>query len=393
MSTERVLCKGITPNGTETITFTATATGEQIVTNKDGETIDVNIETSAVSLAGDMKARSDIADANTSTFLNCDTNGHLEVNIIGRDNAGDQSLHNVKVNDSGELFIQNRGVSFHDPLTSVNLNNGTPHGLILDDKSRLRTCAVVQGLTDIADGDTAKNLLCSSDGEIHTQSKSMGSEDGTTSGTQKQLRVDGNGRLSVDIHSGGVPPTTRNSAGHASGLGVGLMAFEGATARGVACDSNGEVKVLCGYTDIADGSTGKRLLCNASGEQKVVNQNVTLNNREDMGASWTDGTSTTALDTAGYTEMFFSFNTSSTEVTKHFWIEGSHTSGGTYEKFALAKNVDLANGNATNNYVVQSYVGSNVSWVPLAYRYVKITNDTGVTFNSSNDQHSIIRLR
>ena len=113
----------------------------------------------------DLKARSDIADPNSSTFLNCDTNGHLEVNIIGRDNAGDGSLHNCKVNNDGELFVQNRGVSFHDPL-NFNINNGSAHGLVLDDKARLRTATVLQGLTDIADGSTAVNIECDTLGKL-----------------------------------------------------------------------------------------------------------------------------------------------------------------------------------------------------------------------------------
>ena len=70
------------------------------------------VENLNVGLGSDPKARHTISDANTSTFLNCSTDGHLEVNIMGRDNAGDGSIHNCKVNDSGELFTQIRG-KFH----------------------------------------------------------------------------------------------------------------------------------------------------------------------------------------------------------------------------------------------------------------------------------------
>jgi hypothetical protein len=128
--------------------------------------------------------------------------------------------------------------------------------------------------------------------------KSMGSEDGATTGTQRQVRVDANGRLSVDINSG-VAIATIGSAGHGSGAGVIALGLEsGNTARAIQTDSNGKqvitwtdtnnVKVedlssqlnsgitndpansiavgLRARTDIALASTETFLKCNASGE-------------------------------------------------------------------------------------------------------------------------------
>tara|TARA_R100000655_G_scaffold23914_1_gene47982 strand:- start:1955 stop:3001 length:1047 start_codon:yes stop_codon:yes gene_type:complete len=87
------------------------------------------------------------------------------------------------------------------------------------------------------------------------ESKAMGSEDGTTSGTQKQVRVDGNGRLSVDINSG-VAIATIGSGGHLpSGAGVIALGLETTgTARALDVDSNGrQIVNVLGNTE-ADGS-------------------------------------------------------------------------------------------------------------------------------------------
>ena len=126
--------------------------------------------------------------------------------------------------------------------------------------------------------------------------KVMGSETGAVSGAQHQCRVDGNGRLSVDINSG-VPTKTDGTSGHSPATGVGIIAFEGGTARAVAANSSGHVKVnventanvkfedissslnsgtandpanslavgLRARTDIADAATETFLKCDAAG--------------------------------------------------------------------------------------------------------------------------------
>ena len=127
--------------------------------------------------------------------------------------------------------------------------------------------------------------------------KCMGSLDGTTTGTQKQTRVDGNGRLSVDINSG-VAIATIGSGGHGSGAGVIALGLDsGNNARGLLTDTDGHQQVdivntanvkfedissslnsgtandpanslavgLRARTDIADAATETFLKCDASG--------------------------------------------------------------------------------------------------------------------------------
>ncbi len=70
------------------------------------------------------------------------------------------------------------------------------------------------------------------------QAKIMGSETGLVGGTQKQVRVDGNGRLSIDINSG-IPTKTDGTAGHSPATGIGLIGFDSGTANAVKVDSSG----------------------------------------------------------------------------------------------------------------------------------------------------------
>ena len=78
----------------------------------------------------------------------------------------------------------------------------------------------------------------------------------------------------------------------------------------------------------------------------------------------------------------------------NYGIEGCHTEGGTYIPFAIAKNIQLQNGNGSSNYVVQSHFSStSPGWVAIPYKYVKIKNGTGSDFDASGDQMAIIRLR
>tara|TARA_Y100001972_G_scaffold71788_1_gene87243 strand:- start:44 stop:973 length:930 start_codon:yes stop_codon:yes gene_type:complete len=109
-------------------------------------------------------------------------------------------------------------------------------------------------------------------------SKAMGSEDGTKTGSQKQLRVDGNGRLSVDINSG-IPTKTDGTTGHSPATGIGLIGFDSGTARALQCDNQGHLQVdvlnqdrtanLQAFTDINDVNSVVRLKASASGVLEV----------------------------------------------------------------------------------------------------------------------------
>ena len=139
--------------------------------------------------------------------------------------------------------------------------------------------------TNIADPSTSTFLRCTADGDLELTAelnsgdfKSMGSEDGSTSGLQRQLRVDGNGRLSVDINSG-IPTKTDGTTGHSPATGVGLIGFDSGTARAVACDSQGHLQCdilnqkqegqLAGFQDITNTGSVIRLHADSAGRLDI----------------------------------------------------------------------------------------------------------------------------
>jgi hypothetical protein len=109
--------------------------------------------------SGDMKARSDIADPATSTFIKCNPDGTLEM--------------------TAELESSN---------LAKELTLGNVFGKVA--LTADRTFAIM-------------NRQLGTSGEEVQHAKCMGSKDGTTTGIQHQLAVDSAGHLQVDILSGG----------------------------------------------------------------------------------------------------------------------------------------------------------------------------------------------
>jgi hypothetical protein len=109
----------------------------------------------------DMKARTDIADSATSTFLKCDADGKLEI----------------------EATLELDSSSLAKELTLGNVFGKV--ALTAD-----RTFAIM-------------NRQLGTSGQEVQHAKVMGSEDGATTGIQHQLAVDSAGHLQVDILSGG----------------------------------------------------------------------------------------------------------------------------------------------------------------------------------------------
>ncbi len=75
--------------------------------------------------------------------------------------------------------------------------------------------------------------------------KAMGSEDGTTSGTQHQVKVGTSGNLQVDVVSGGGSGTQYavGTSGMASGTGTLILASDGGLAQELSANATGELAV------------------------------------------------------------------------------------------------------------------------------------------------------
>jgi len=144
--------------------------------------------------------------------------------------------------DEVKFTAQNVGLYGYDSATQ----GGKWRRLTCDTEGKLN----IEATLELDSSGLAKEATLTDGTQV---SKVMGSEDGTKTGSQKQLRVDGNGRLSVDVNSG-VAIATIGSAGHGSGAGVIALGLEGgSTARALKVDSNGVQEVSGTVTTTISG--------------------------------------------------------------------------------------------------------------------------------------------
>ena len=160
------------------------------------------------------------------------------------------------------------------------------------------------------------------------KSRCMG-VDGT--GAQHQLRVDGNGRASVDINSG-VPIATIGSAGHLpSGLGCVSLGLEsGGTARALLVDSAGRQQVaVLGNTEKDGSGTFENLHTDGNGNltTQVINTISVNAYRTTIGSGATN--SHALVNAAGLQHTKIFGNNSGTDVQLKCDANGVlETSGG-----------------------------------------------------------------
>ena len=132
------------------------------------------------------------------------------------------------------------------------------------------------------------HLLVDTNGDADTTVKCMGSEDGTTTGTQNQIHVDGSGNLLVkEVGTVNIAPANSLNSGitdaTTDSICVGLTARQdkalASSETYLVCDNQGHLQIdllnqnvsaqLEGFTDINDVSSVKRLLCDADGHLQV----------------------------------------------------------------------------------------------------------------------------
>lgn len=150
--------------------------------------------------SGDMKARTDIADPATSTFLKCNADGTLDISVA----------------------IDETGLA-----TDANQTNG------------------------------------------NQVTKCMGSEDGSTTGTQRQIHVDGSGNLLVkEVGTVNVAPSNDSNSGitndPANSYAVGLRARttigDATTETFLKCDANGVLEVSSSGGGGGDATAANQVL-------------------------------------------------------------------------------------------------------------------------------------
>jgi len=312
---------------------------------------------------GDLKARTTITNALTSKHLKCSNEGVLETSVNRLQGLTDiddvTSIKNIKVATSGSLKVDNEEITSgnHTTLTQAtqvlnygkDINNATIRALSMNGDYTLVNDVVNKGV--MTDGTQ--------------QTKSMFSQDGSTTGTQKQARCDANGRLIV-----GVTAYTDNT--------------DETTATRLKCSSAGSLLVkqddhasvtIQGVSDQANPfGTKKPLLINTTGALITNPEPQISRGAVTFPAPFGVGAISTSFDVGN-------------NKTINFHFEGSM--GGTHTGFVLQGSNDNSNFVKTQ-LITTSTTASTVSIrgsITRGYRYYRFENagdSTSVTTSIYN---------
>lgn len=228
---------------------------------------DLKVNIHATGGGGDLKARSDIADPATSTFLKCNTNGTLEMTaelssaglatsaiqtdgtqktqILGNTSAdGTGDTHHIHCDGNGNLKVIN--VSSVNVLPANTVNSG-----ITNDPAN-SVAVGLRGRTTITDSSTETFLKCDTDGHLQID----------TAGT---LTITGDTQIKAENDSGSATNIRCNNSGHVKSACIG--AESDGTLRQIQTNEVGQLKTKL----IADdGATRREVRCNNSGQLEVA---------------------------------------------------------------------------------------------------------------------------
>lgn len=211
--------------------------------------------------SGDVKARTNPADPNTSQFLKCNANNHLKTQIIGFDGS---EFRDLKCDSEGKLMteitaeIQAEGLATEakqDTLIS-NQTNGTSKVQVLGNTSSDGSGSQRHLLTDVQ-GHLQVDVL-----NQNQEAQLAGFTDINNVGSVKRCLVDNDGHLQVDVLSSGTLTISGDAQVKAED--------DTGSARNIRCNNSGHVKSQLIGNTVGDGSgTNKVVQTNDAGQLKV----------------------------------------------------------------------------------------------------------------------------
>ena len=314
---------------------------------------DLKVNIHATGGGGDLKARSDIADPASSTFVKCNTDGTLEMTaelssaglatsaiqtdgtqkakMMGGETDGTQqqllvsNLGVLQVLDS-EVFGKTSQIANQTTLSNTNeatlianqtngtqqvkcmgVNGGTPVQLALEANGSL----VIGGgavKTAVDSAGATQHILVDADGHLQVDIQSITgntpqikAEDDT--GAARNVRCNNSGHIKsacIGVESDGtLRQIQTNDAGQ---LKTKLIADDGATRREVRCDANGKLSVV-------DGETTQTVHTLFSGTQVIAASPASFS--FDSAGANTDG----VLDVDGLTKATYIITGSGTSTS------------------------------------------------------------------------------
>ena len=379
---------------------------------------DLKVNIHATGGGGDLKARTDIADPATSTFLKCNTDGTLEMTA----ELSTAGLATSAIQTDGTQKVQILGNTAND-------GSGTQKHLVTDTQGHLQVDVVnqdrtanLQGFTDINDANSVVRLLADSSGHLQVDTAGTITVTGDTqvkaeddTGSARNIRCNNSGHVKsacIGAESNGtLRQIQTNDAGQ---LKTKLIADDGATRREVRCNATGQLEVAVvsgggGGTQFASGSalggtptgtlligsnsgTAKELAVNASGEAKVSADitNTTLAITASA-LPLPSGGATSANQVTGNTSLasldgkVTACNTGAVTISSSALPSGASTEATLLLAEGHLSNIDTATSSIQSN--VATSANQSTGNTSLASIDAKLTNGNQIT-GASHEQNS-----
>ena len=378
---------------------------------------DLHVNIHGTTGGGDLKARSDIADPATSTFVKCNTDGTLEMTAelssAGLATSAIQTDGTQKAQVLGNTEGDGSGTSKHIHVDS----NGNVNSQIIN------TVSTNAFRTVIGDGSTNSHALVDANGHVQTDivntanvkfediSSSLNS--GTANDPANSLAVGLRGRQTITDASTETFLQC-NSSGHLQVETAGTITITGdaqikaeddsASARNIRCNNSGHVKSQLIGNTVGDGSgTSKVVQVNDAGQlkTKLVAEDNTATRREvrcnTVGHLQTALLGNTAGDGSGTIKNVVTDSDGHLQVDVLSGGGGSssnqYNNGGTEETLSVVKPTAPATGNitpATTILDLQNYKGVAFNVTTTSAGYTALT--MGVEFSNVSNFSSTLGI-
>ena len=227
---------------------------------------DLKVNIHATGGGGDLKARTDIADPATSTFLKCNADGTLEMtaelSTAGLATSAIQTDGTQKTQILGNTEADGTGTATHihtdatgnvlsQVVNTISIQPSNDTNSKLTDDPTKSVAVGLKGRQTISSAATETFIKCNASGalavEVATNTAEIKAEDDT--GSARNVRCNNSGHIKSACIGAESDGTLRQVQTNEVGqLKTKLVADDGATRREVRCDANGKLSVVDGET-------------------------------------------------------------------------------------------------------------------------------------------------
>jgi hypothetical protein len=302
--------------------------------------------------SGDMKARTNISDPATSTFLKCNADGTLEltaeldtsalakesVQTDGTQKA--QVLGNTEGDGSGtatHIHTDATGNVLTSIVSTVNIAPANNSNSGINDGPANSLAVGLRARTDIADSATETFLLC-----------------------------DASGHLQADIVAGGGGGTQYavGTTGMATGTGTLMIGNFGGAAKEVAVNNNGQVVQELGFIDSAvlgQDTAANSLPVVIASDNTVATSNISITAGSDISLNSAQQVLCYGRDVGGVLEVLRTDAQGHLEVVIDDFVKGQDTSANSFPVVLASDDVVAINATEATNIGSANNLANNIS--------------------------------